>query len=107
MADSDQLQIILGGIVVRALDFDPDALSRFEQDAVRTDFDIEFIDLIGFERLALGMQVNRLPGPGCGGVEFSLRTAEPAAGQKGAPALGVELPQGSEPQYFPDRGGTV
>ena len=69
----------MGDVIVRALDFDSDALSGFEQDAVGADFDIEFIDLVGFERFPLRVQVNGLPGLGCGGVEFSLRSAEPAA----------------------------
>ena len=92
MADSDQLEIILGDIVIRALDFDSDALSRFEQDAVGAEFDIEFVDLIGFQRLPLSMQMDGLPGPGCGGVEFSLRSAEPAARLESAAALGIEMP---------------
>lgn len=79
MADSDQFEIILGNIIVSAFDFDSDAITGFEQDAVGADLDIEFIDLIGFERFPLRVQMDGLPGPGCGGVEFSLRSAEPAA----------------------------
>jgi hypothetical protein len=48
MADSDQFEIILGDVIVRALDFDSDALSRFEQDSVGADFNIKFIDLVRF-----------------------------------------------------------
>ena len=55
MADSDQLEIILGGVIVRTFDFDPDALTGFEKDAVGADFDIEFIDLVWFERVTLAM----------------------------------------------------
>ena len=62
--DSDQFKIILGGVIVRALDFDPDALAGFEQDAVGADFNIEFVDLIRFERFPLGMKVDGLPRPG-------------------------------------------
>ena len=72
MADSDQFEIIVGDFIVSALDLDSDTLSGFEQDAVGTDFNIEFIDLVGFERLSLAMEVDGLPGPGRGGVEFSL-----------------------------------
>ena len=79
MTDSNQLEIIFWDVVVRAFDFDSDALSGLEQDAVRADFDIEFIDLVGFERLPLAMQVDGLPRLGFGGIEFPLRSAEPAA----------------------------
>ena len=48
MADSDQLEIILGDVIVRALDFDSNTLSGFEQYAVGADFDIKFIDLVRF-----------------------------------------------------------
>lgn len=61
MADSDQFEIILGDVIVRALDFDSNTLSRFEQDSVGADFDIEFIDLVSFEWLSLAMQVDGLP----------------------------------------------
>ena len=81
MADSDEFQIILYGIVVRALDFDSDALSGLKQNAVGTDFDVEFIDLTGFKRLALGVQVDGSPGLGCRSIEFSLRSAEPTSRQ--------------------------
>ena len=81
MAGSDQLEIIIGGVIVRALDFDSDALYPFEQDAVGADFNIEFIDLVGFERFSLAMQVDGLPRLGCGRVELSLRSPEPAARQ--------------------------
>ena len=62
VADSDEFEIIFRDVVIRALDFESDTLTRFKQDAVWADFNIEFIDLIGFERLSLGMQVDGLPG---------------------------------------------
>jgi hypothetical protein len=92
MADPDEFEIISGGIVVRAFDFDGDAFSGLKQNAVGTDFDIKFINLIGFERLPFRMQVNGLPGFGRGGVEFSLRSAEPASRQESATAVGIEMP---------------
>ena len=107
MADSDQFEIIVGDFIVSALDLDSDALSGFQKDAVRADFDIEFINLIGFERLSLVVSVDRLPRRGCGGVEFSLRSPEPAARQESAAALDIEMPQGSEPQDFPGCGRAV
>ena len=55
MAYSNQLEIILRDVIIRALDFDSDALSRFEQNAVGADFNIKFIDLVRFERLSLAM----------------------------------------------------
>src|SRR5258708_2029916 len=106
MADSDQFEIILGDFIVSALDLDSDALSGFQQDAVRADFDIEFINLIGFERRSLVVSVDRLPRRGCGGGEFSLRTPAAAPRQKSAPAPPIGKPQGSEPQEFPACGGT-
>jgi hypothetical protein len=92
VTSSYQLEIIPGDIIIGALDFDADAFSGFKQNAVRTDFDIEFVNLIGLERLPLGVQVDGLPGLGRGRVEFSLRSAEPATRQKSASAIGVEMP---------------
>ncbi len=82
MADSDQLKIVLRGVVVGALDFDSDALTGLEQDAVRSNFNIEFINLVGLKRFSPGMQMNRLPGRRCSGIQLSLRSAEPAARQQ-------------------------
>ena len=51
VASADQFEIIPGRVIIRALYFDSNALPGFEQDAVGADFDIEFVNLIRFERL--------------------------------------------------------
>ena len=62
MTDANQLQIILGNVIVGALDLDPQTFARLEQDAVRPDLNIKFVDFTRLERLPLGVQVDRLPG---------------------------------------------
>jgi hypothetical protein len=53
MASANHFKIIFRHVIVGALDLDSDPLAGFEQDAVGTDFDIEFVDLIWFQRLFL------------------------------------------------------
>lgn len=92
MAGSNQFEIVFRDFIVRAFYFDSDALAGLEQYAVGADFNIEFINLIGFEGVSPGVQMDRLPGLGCGGVEFSLRSAEPAARQESEATLNIEMP---------------
>ena len=92
VADSDQFEIIFWDVIIRALNFDSDTFSGLEQDAVGSDFDIEFVDLIGFERLPLTVQVDGVPRLGCGRIKFSLRSAQPAARQESAAGIGIEMP---------------
>src|SRR5882672_8916145 len=107
MADSNCLERISGHFIrVRTLDFDSDPLSCFQQNTVGADLDIEFVNLVGHERLSLGMKVYGLPGCGCGGVQFSLRSPEPTARQEILPAIRIEMPQRCEPQDFFRRCGT-
>src|ERR1700733_5952017 len=86
MSDSNQFEIIVRDVLIRALDFDSDAFPGLEQYAVGTNFDIKFVDLAGFQRLTLGVRMNRLPGLGFGRVELALRTSQPTASQQCAAA---------------------
>jgi hypothetical protein len=47
VANANQLKIIFRHVIVGALDLNADPLSRFEQDAVRADLDVEFVNLVG------------------------------------------------------------
>jgi hypothetical protein len=48
--------------VIYALDSDANALTRFQEDRVRPDLDIELVYLAGYQRLTLRMNMERLPG---------------------------------------------
>jgi hypothetical protein len=93
VARGDAVKMMRRRITVMTGYADGQAKAGAKPDAVWTNLDIEFVNLVRRERFAPLMGVIRRPGLGTIWIDAPLRTPEPAARQQTFRAVGIDFKQ--------------